>query len=117
MQGFGGFARAQHLDLPDQRAVDDHGPARLRREIVHRQAGLLEKLAPHAVLEIDLAADDVVRIGRAAGEIDLAGIEGVRAHDTEEERAIGALDRRGAEAIAHLARAAGPGASRQIKLA
>ena len=69
---------------------------------LHRKPGLLEKLAPHAVLEIDFAADDVIRVGRAAGEIDPAGVEGMRAHDTEKKGAIGAADRRGAETVAHL---------------
>ena len=95
-------ARPQHLDLRDQRAVDDHRPARLGLEIAHRKPGLLEKLAPHAVLEIDFAADDVIGAGRAAGEIDPAGIERVRAHDTEKKGAIEAPDRRGAETVAHL---------------
>ena len=88
-QGLGVLPAAQHLDQRDQRAIDDGGPARLRGEFGRIAAGFLLELAPHAEIEIDLAVDDIVGVGRAAGKIDLAGIEGVRAHDAEQKGAVG----------------------------
>ena len=54
-------------------------PARFGIERVEREPGLLGDLAPHAAVEIDRRADHVVRVGRAGGKIDAAGIRRVRA--------------------------------------
>ena len=67
-QGGRTFVRSQNLDLRDQRAIGNHGPARLARKLGDIEAGLLLELAPDAEFEIDFVADDVLGIGRAAGK-------------------------------------------------
>src|SRR5215471_16815664 len=60
--------RTQHLDVRDQRAVDDSGPARLDSKLRDVEAGFLFQLALHAEIKIDLAINKVVWIGRPAGK-------------------------------------------------
>src|SRR5215471_13717919 len=48
------LARTQHLDVGDQRAVDDRGPTRLDCKLGDVETGFLLQLAPHAGIKIDL---------------------------------------------------------------
>src|SRR5882672_4943301 len=75
-----GLTRTQELHKRDRRTAEHCAPARLCRELGNAEPGLLLELTRDAALEIDAIDRDVVEIRRAAGKVDLAGIERVRAH-------------------------------------
>ena len=87
-QRLGIMPRAQHLHRHNARRQLDDAPARLDAEFSRVETGLFLELAGTGMQEIDLAADDVVAIGRPAREIDLPGITGVSGHLAEDHGAV-----------------------------
>src|SRR5262245_20447056 len=100
-EGYCPFGGPQNLDQRDERAVDNHVPARLGIELGDIEPGLFLELSPHAQIKIDFVGDDVVGIGRAAGKIDSSRVECVRPHHGKQESAVRAAHRRGTEAVAY----------------
>ena len=69
----------------DARPVEDRRPAGVDGDVASVEAGLLAKLAHEVASEIDAVAVDIAGVRRARGEVDVAGIGGVAAHDAEQE--------------------------------
>ena len=96
--------RERRPDLAHQRragAGEGRDPAVGRLDLVAADAGLLLKLAQHRAGKIDGAVgEDVVGIGRAGREIDLAGVCRVVGHAAEDEGAVARPQRREGEAVA-----------------
>src|SRR3977135_4124229 len=82
------LTRAHELHKRDRSTTEHCVPACLRSELTDVEPGLLLELARDAALEIDAVDRDVVEIRRAAGKVDLTGIEGVRAHLAYQEGAV-----------------------------
>ena len=66
-------------------------PARRHCDLAWREAGFLFQFALNAGSQIDLAAENVLRVRRAGGKIDRSGIGGMGAHFAKQERAVGTL--------------------------
>ncbi len=78
------------------------GPAGLRLEPAGVKAGFLQKLAGDAAGEIEHPLrGNVHEVGRAAGEIDRAGIGRGRRHYADQISAIGGSQRRSGENVEH----------------
>ena len=85
-----------------RRRIDD-GPCRAIGDFMRLDAGFLQEFARRARREIDAAGEDILRVGRAGGKIDRAGVGRVRGHFAEQEGAVAADERRHREAVADLA--------------
>ena len=89
-----GSAEPHDLQAGDARRGVDHGPARIKGDLVRPRSRSPLEFAQRAGGEVDLAVEDVVRVGRAGGKIGRAGVGGVGRHLAEQEGAVGADQRR-----------------------
>src|SRR4051812_38542447 len=95
----GAFARMQHFHLRDALPGHDRGPAGNSFEIVAGEPRLLRNFAPEVALKIDRAVGDIAWIGGAGDEVNLPSARGMRPLDAEQERSVGAADRRHRETV------------------
>ena len=75
-----GWDREGHqLHAGDSLGREHQGPAGRHRGLTGLHPGLLEQFPPRAGLEIDRAVEDVGRVRRPGGKINLSGAEGMEA--------------------------------------